>query len=631
MSLKDGFTVPAALRNWIENDTSCPAKTIPGLFRHVVSLHGSRPYVGRRVGKRFEFKTYGQIHDEVLCFASNLVELGLEKEERIANYCNNRPEWPVVDIGTGYIGCVHVPMYPTLSQSEMAYIVKGSQARIVVVPDSDHLGRVLNVAEECFHLRHVVCIEEFDRNSLKVPEGVRLWSWESFLQAGRETLKKNHRQIEEMYNNVRPDDVFSFVYTSGTTGDPKGAMLMHGNFVSQAVPLAKSVVQAQPTDYQLSFLPLSHVFERIVHYVLMSVGAAIGFSKSIATVTSDMVILKPNIVPSVPRLFEKVFAKAVEQSAGGFRNKVFQQAIKVGRQYREAKARGKASIFLKAQHALYDKLVYSKIREKVGGNVRHFVSGGAPLRRDVAEFFFDVGLSILEGYGLTETCPVLAVNCAGREKIGTVGEIPEYAEVKIADDGEIIARGTSIMLGYYGMPEATREAIDEDGWFHTGDIGELDEDGYLTITDRKKEILVLSNGKNVAPQPIELALCGDLFIAQAVVVGNNCGYVAGIIVPNFEKLEKWAQEQNLEYADRDALVKLPQVVSLYKNIVRQVCEPLSNYEKLRKIHILNRELSQERGEITPTLKVKRRIIDSHLKDEIAAMFVGDSKVPQNDG
>ena len=625
MSLKDGFPVPQALLDWIENDTESPAKTIPGLFREVVQRHGDRPYVGRRVGKRFEFKTYNQIHEEILCFASNLIELGFEKEERIANYCNNRPEWPVVDIGSGYIGCVHVPMYPTLSQSEMAFIVKGCEARMVVVPDSDHLTRVLNVAESCFHLRHVVCIDKFDRSALTVPECVRLWSWDDFLQAGREALKKNHGQIEEMFRDVRPDDVFSIVYTSGTTGDPKGAMLMHGNFVCQAVSLSQSVIEAKPTDYQLSFLPLSHVFERIAHYVLMSAGSAIGFSKSIATVTSDLVILKPNIVPSVPRLFEKVFAKVVEQSAGGLRSKVFQQAIKIGREYREAKAKGRVSIFLKAEHALYDRLVYSKVREKVGGNIRHFISGGAPLRRDVAEFFYDVGLSILEGYGLTETCPVLAVNCAGRAKIGTVGQIPSYVEVKIADDGEIVARGANIMLGYFGLPEATREAIDEDGWFHTGDIGELDEEGYLTITDRKKEILVLSNGKNVAPQPIELALCGDLFIAQAVVVGNNRGYVAGIIVPNFEKLEKWAEEQKLEYADRGALVELPQVVSLYKDIVRQVCEPLSNYEKLRKIHILSRELSQEKGEITPTLKVKRRIIDSHFKDEIEALFAGDSE------
>ncbi|MBQ7568961.1 long-chain fatty acid--CoA ligase [bacterium] len=624
MSIKDGFPVPHALLSWLASDTECPFKTIPGVFRETVRRWGDHPYVGKRVGKRFEFKTYNQVFEEVQCFASNLIELGFEKEDRVANYCNNRQEWPVIDEGAGYIGCIHVPMYPTLSQSEMAFIVKGSEARLVVAPDSDHLTRVLNVASECFHLRHVVCIEPFERDSVEVPEGVRLWSWDDFIQAGREALKKNHQQMEEMFNSVQPDDVFSLVYTSGTTGDPKGAMLMHANFVCQAVPLAKAVLGVSPSDYQLSFLPLSHVFERIAHYALMSGGAAIGFSKSIATVTSDMVILKPSIVPSVPRLFEKVFAKAVEQSAGGMRNKVFQQAIKVGREYREAKAKGSVSFFLKAQHALYDKLVYSKVREKVGGNVRFFISGGAPLRRDVAEFFSDVGLCILEGYSLTETAPVLAVNYPNKSRIGTVGIVPPYVEVKIADDGEIIARGSNIMLGYYGLPDATREVVDEDGWFHTGDIGEFDEDGFLTITDRKKEILVLSNGKNVAPQPIELALCGNLFIAQAVLVGNNRGYVAAIIVPNFEKLEGWAKDQKLSFADRDALVKLPEVVSMYKDIVRQVCEPLSNYENVRRIHLLNRELSQASGEITPTLKVKRRIIDSHLKDEIEAMFAGDN-------
>ena len=609
------------------HDNVCPFKTMNGVFAESVRRWGDCPYVGKREGKRFVFTTYKEVHEDVRCFASNLIELGFEKEERVANYCNNCAEWVVTDMGTGYIGCVHVPMYPTLSQSEMGYIVKDSGARMVVVPDKDHLARVLNVADDCFYLRHVVCIGDFDRDKITIPDGVRVWRWTDFISAGRNALKKNNNQIERMFHAVKPDDVFTIVYTSGTTGNPKGAMLAHASFLCLAVPLSQEVLNASPSDRQLSFLPLSHVFERVAHYAMMSSGSAVGFSKSIATVISDMAILKPTIIPSVPRLFEKVFAKAVEQSAGGLRSKVFQSAIRVGRQYREAKAKGRVPLELRLEHAVFEKLVYSKVREKVGGAVRFFVSGGAPIRCDVAEFFADVGLCILEGYGLTETASVLSVNRPGRIKIGTVGEVPSNLEVKIAEDGEIIARGPSIMIGYYGNPEATREVIDAEGWLHTGDIGDMDADGCLSITDRKKEILVLSNGKNVAPQPIELALCGNLLVAQAVLLGNNRGYVSAIIVPNFGLLEKWAQDKQLSYPSREALVKLPEVVAMYKDIVRKVCEPLSSYENIRRIHILERELSMVDGEVTPTLKVKRRVINEHFKAEIEAMYAGE-KAPE---
>ena len=619
MPLHDGFPIPHATIEWAK-DPEIRIKTLPQLFRSVVKKHGDRPYVGKRVGKKFEFKTYNQIHEEVRCFASNLIELGFEKEERVANYCNNRPEWPVIDLGTTYIGCVHVPMYPTLSQSEMSYIVRGSQARLLVVASKEQLARAIAEADNCFHLRHIVSLEPVDRESVKSPDGVRLWDWEEFIQAGREALTKNKNQIDRMCKALKATDVASFVYTSGTTGDPKGAMLMHGGFVALAVPCAPNVIQVTDTDVQLSFLPLSHVFERIMHYAMMSRGAAISFSKSIATVTTDMLLLRPNIVPSVPRLFEKVYDKAMESASKGMRKKIMEDALDIGKRYRLAQQEGKVSSWLKAQHAIFDKLVYSKIREKVGGQVRFFISGGAPLRRDVAEFFLNVGLRVLEGYGLTEASPLLAVNLPELIKIGTVGCAPKYVQIKVLDDGEIVARGPNVMLGYFGNPEATREVIDKAGWLHTGDIGEIDEDGYLTITDRKKEILVLSNGKNVAPQPIELSLCASPYIAQAVLVGNNRGYVSAILAPSFTELEQWANDKQLSFANREELVALPQVVAHYKEIVRQVCAPLSSYENIRQIHIMNREFSAELGEITPTLKVKRRIVENHFKDEIEAMY-----------
>lgn len=616
----DGLAVSKELLEWAEN---APIKTLPGLFRNTVEQWGERPYLGKREDGSYQFQTYAQIYEQVLNFASALVYLGLDKDTRVANFSTNRGEWPVVDFGCGFAACIHAPMYPTLSQSEMAYIVRDSGAVVVVASSNEHVKKVLGALNELPLVRHVVAVDPFDLGECQLPENVSFWQWDQLMDLGQEHRQALAPELERRFNELKADDICSFVYTSGTTGDPKGAMLMHGNFVSAAYCLGP-LIAISCEDVQLSFLPLSHVFERIVYYGVTSNGASIGYARGIQSVPQDLKLLKPTLVPSVPRLFEKVFARVIEQSGGGLKNTLFRSALKVGRDYRLAKAEGKVSAILKAKYAMADKTVFSKIRETTGGRVRYFISGGAPLRSDVAEFFMDVGLCILEGYGLTETSPVLTVNLPEKVKIGTVGPAVPGVTVMIDDDGEIVARGPNVMRGYHGRVEATKQVIDAAGWFHTGDVGNLDEDGYLTITDRKKEILVLSNGKNVAPQPIELAIVASDWIQQAMLVGNDRAFVGALIVPDFGRLEAWLKAENLPL-NRHQIVSDERIMSLLMNEVRKACAELSNYEKVKRIAILPRELSAEEGEITPTLKIKRRVVSERFNSLIEGMYVRSAK------
>ncbi|MCR5661205.1 MAG: long-chain fatty acid--CoA ligase [bacterium] len=615
MNFTDGYPVNKALLAWAEK---AELPTLPKMFDRCVSEFGSRPYVGTRQGDNYVFRTYNEVHEDILNFASAMVSLGIEPGERVANFSNNRLEWPVVDFGSAYAACVHTPMYPTLSRAEMAYIVKDCQAKIIVAATKEHTGYVLESLDEFPHAEHVIAIDHYDFADNQAKGRVRLWNWDEFMAFGREHLEENAGVIKERADSLKADDICSFVYTSGTTGNPKGAMLMHGNFMSGAAYLAPFILLT-PNDVELSFLPLSHVFERICYYALTISGSSIGYVKGIRYVPQDLQLLKPTIVPSVPRLFEKVFAKVIEMSAGGIKNKVFTSALKVGRKYREAKKNGKVSLALKAEYAMAEKMVFSKIRARLGGKVRFFISGGAPLRRDVAEFFLDVGASILEGYGLTETSPVICVNCPGGIKVGTVGPVAPGVEMMIAPDGEILARGPNIMRGYFGKLPETLEMIDEDGWLHTGDIGSTDEDGYLTITDRKKEILVLSNGKNVAPQPLELAIKMSPWIELAVLVGNDRESVGALIQPNFAKLEEWAKQEGYSPKHEDLAVNA-KVYSLLMNEVREACKDFSNYEKVKRIAVLPRALSEAEGELTPSLKVKRRIVDAHFRELVESIY-----------
>ncbi len=609
MPLAVDLPVPQAVQEWA---ATAEAQTLPAVFRRSVARVGNRPYLGQKVGGTFQFQTYAEVQNQVHNLASALIELGLEPGDRVANFSNNRPEWPMTDLGTVHAGCVHVPMYSTLNQVDLGYILKDSKARVVVAATEEHLRKVLAIEKDCPDLEHVVVVEEATGACSK-----RLWTWRELLQLGASKLQVHLPEIEGRVADLKAWDVCSLVYTSGTTGHPKGAMLMHGNFVSMPARWSPGS-RLPPRTCNSLFLPLSHVFERIAYYVLTVAGGAIGYATSIDTVAEDLMLLRPTFVPSVPRLFEKIYARVMGQ-AHGLKGSLMHWALKVGKAWREARLTGSVPAGLAVQRALAHQLVFSKIHARTGGRVRCFFSGGAPLRRDVGEFFLNVGISIVEGYGLTETSPVLTVNPMQEPRLGTVGQVLPGVEVRIADDGEILARGPNVMRGYFNRPEATAEALEPGGWFHTGDVGRFDADGYLVITDRKKELLVMSNGKNVAPQPLEQQIKASQWIEQAVVIGDNRNFVTALVVPVWDRLEEWARERGIP-ADRDALAGHQEVLALLMAEVQTACQDFSNYEKVKKIAVLTRELSMDQGELTPTLKVKRRVVNERFHREIEGMY-----------
>jgi long-chain acyl-CoA synthetase len=425
---------------------------------------------------------------------------------------------------------------------------------------------------------------------------------------------------------VAPDDLATLIYTSGTTGDPKGVMLTHANIVSNVHGGLAAFGDIGPADVALSFLPLCHIFERMGgHYLLLQQGVTIAYAESVEKVPANMAEVHPTIMLSVPRLYEKMYARVNEKVAGdsALKQRIFHWALGVGRKHFQARVEHLTpGALLRAQHGLADRLVFAKIRERTGGRLRLFISGGAPLAREIAEFFGAVGLLILEGYGLTETSPVIAVNRPDKMKPGSVGPPIPGVEVKIAEDGEILTRGPHVMKGYYNKPEATAEVIDRERWFHTGDVGLVDAEGFLVITDRKKDIIVTSGGKNIAPQPIENQLKTNPLIAEIVMIGNKRNFPSALIVPNFDNLRKWAGVHGVTAASPEELVRDARVVALYDETVKALTKDLAPFERIKKIALLPREFTLEAGELTPTLKVKRRVVEQKYKDVIDRLYEG---------
>ncbi len=421
---------------------------------------------------------------------------------------------------------------------------------------------------------------------------------------------------------VKPDDLATIIYTSGTTGEPKGVMLTHDNIYSN-VEASRKAIPFDGRDTGLSFLPLSHIFERMAgHYLMFATGTSIAYAESIDTVAANMLEVRPTLVLSVPRLYEKMFARILETAlTGGFlKKKIFFWARDVAERWANEKLAGREpGALLARQYAIAQKLVFSKLKARTGGRLRYFVSGGAPLAPDINKFFFAAGLVILEGYGLTETSPVIGVNTPENFRIGTVGKLVDGAEVKIAADGEILTRGPNVMKGYYNKPDATREAIEPDGWFHTGDIGELN-DGFLSITDRKKDLIVTAGGKKVAPQPLENKVKTNKYVAQAVMIGDKRKFPSMLIVPNFDQLERWAAKRNIIWTDRAQLLRMPTIQAKIEKEVNKELEGTAHFEMPKKIGLLEHDFSIEAGELTPTQKVKRKAIDKHYKALIDSLY-----------
>ena len=544
--------------------------------------------------------------------------LGVEKGDKVAILSENRPEWAIADLATLAIGAVDAPVYSTLTPAQVLYILNDSESKVVFVSNAAQAAKVAEVRPQARRLLHVIRMDEAPIEGTLHFDEVRA--------KGREALARDKDAVRKRAAEVKPEDLATLIYTSGTTGDPKGVMLTHSNLVSNVLGAAKVFPGFGPDDVCLSFLPLCHSFERTSgHNFMLFAGATIAYAESVEKVPENMAEIRPTVMGSVPRLYEKMYARVNEKVANDppFRQKIFRWALGVGREaFRHRVERTPPGALLKWKLALADKLVFSKIKARTGGRLRVFVSGGAPLAREIAEFFGAAGLLICEGYGLTETSPVITCNRPDWIKPGTVGLPLEKIEVKIAPDGEILSRGPNIMRGYFKKPEATAEAIDKDGWFHTGDIGVLDKDGFLTITDRKKDILVTSGGKNIAPQPIENTIKTNRYFAEVVMIGNTRNFPAALVVPNFETLEKWAKEKGLAAGSREDLVRKPEVVAFYQQLVTDLTPELAQFEKIKKITLIPREFTIEAGELTPTMKVKRRVVEAKYRDVIDRMYQG---------
>ena len=539
--------------------------------------------------------------------------LGLKPGDRVALLSENRPEWVMADFATLTAGGVTVPIYTSLLPDQVRYIVDDAGATIVVCSDRDLLRKVEAVRSALPSIEHVVLLEG------EAPEGALALA--DVLDRGKRLEETSPGLFERSAEAVRPGDPASIIYTSGTTGVAKGVMLSHGNFVSNIKSLV-SVIDFRSTDTALSFLPLSHVLERTAAFIFIHRGSTIAYAESIEAVAANLVEVRPHVVISVPRLFEKIYARVMDQVLAGSRLKraIFVWALGTGKKYAaKVIAREPVPKALAFKRGLAQKLVFSKITARTGGRMRFFVCGGAPLSRDITEFFYAMGLVILPGYGLTETSPVLTGSTFENYRFGTVGKAIPDVELRIAEDGEILARGPNVMMGYYKHEADTREVM-KDGWLHTGDIGRFDDDGFLIITDRKKDIIVTSGGKNIAPQPIENLIQSSPYIANAVVVGSTRRFISALIVPDFDKLETRARAQGIPFRDRAELCRRTELIDFLLDEVNRMTPELAPYERVKRIAVLDRDFDIGAGEVTPTLKVKRNIVEQKYADLIEALY-----------
>jgi long-chain acyl-CoA synthetase len=592
-----------------------------------VQAFNSRPVAMRvRRDGRWRDLSYRDLAERVHAASVGLRELGLRDGDRVAILSENRPEWAIADYACLAARCTDVPIYPTLPARQAEYILRDSGAVALFVSSPAQLEKALAIRGHLPALRHIVA---FDADA----RGPEVLGFEELLACGRSALAR-HPDWRAHALRATPDDVATIIYTSGTTGDPKGVMLTHGNIASNVTTCCR-LFDFNSGDECLSFLPLSHIFERMFgHYSMFHAGVLINYAGSIDTVAADMQERRPTMMASVPRLYEKIYSRVLDsvRASPAPRRRIFAWARRVGEEWVERTlAETPIPLTLTLQRRLADHLVFSKLRARTGGRIRFFISGGAPLSAEIAKFFFAAGMPILEGYGLTETSPVMAVNTFAHTKLGTVGRPIPQVEVRIAPDGEIITRGPNVMYGYYGSPEATADAIDPDGWFHTGDIGVIDAEGYLRITDRKKDLIVTAGGKNIAPQPIENLAKSSKFVSNAVMLGDRRPFPIMLIVPNAEPLKAWAARHGLPSDDLERLVSLPDVHTKLEREVRKTLRDLAQFEMPKKFLLLPRDFSVEGGELTPTLKVRRRIVEERHKAAIEALYAEPPAAERREG
>ena len=589
---------------------SAPLSTINDLFRRVAEAANSRAVLWQDEFGQWQPISSDQIYHRVRILAEALLRWGAQKGDRIAIISENRWEWAVTDFATLAIGAVNVPIYPTLTGEQIAVLVQDAGCRIAVVSTRQQFEK-LNAVRDQTPLERIVIMD-----SAAPPEGAIALSE---VLAGAEACGAERDPVfDALVRSVEPKDLATLIYTSGTTGEPKGVMLTHGNIASNqsVAPLDFSF---NSTDACISFLPLSHITARALDYVMYNSGAQVCYCSQFDKLPQAMREVRPTVFVGVPRVYEKI-RQAVEQKSAvsAVKKRILAWALKVGARHRDEVYRGVQPSALAWK--LARKLVYGKVQEAFGGRVRIFVSGGAPLGIDTAKWFASAGIAVWEGYGLTETSPVIALNTPVSQHMGSVGQPLTNVELKFAEDGELLVRGPAVFAGYWHKPAADAECFDAEGWFRTGDIAHLDEDGFLYITDRKKELLKTSGGKLVAPQPIENKLKNSHLVAHAALVGDKHKFVSALISPNFAALEEWAQHHGIEGMSRVDLVVDSRVVALFGEIVREANSGLANFETVKRFRIVAEEWTQDSGELTPSMKLKRRVITVRYAEVVDALY-----------
>ncbi len=582
-------------------------QTLRDLFEHVVSTNPAAKVLLRaRSGGGWRAVTVADFSALTRQTAARLAQAGVRTGDRVVLFSENRPEWHIIDFACHLLGAVLVPLYPTLPANQVEYIVRDCSASVLLVSGKERARAAVQATAGVAG----VCIIGIDPGLV---EGL----------PDLEGLPLPPRGDLPAPASMTETSLASIIYTSGTTGEPKGVMLCHRNFMSQVRAL-RPLYPIDATDEILAFLPLSHVYERILDYLFLYCGCQITYVGAPEKVVEYITQVRPTIMGSFPGLYEKAYVRVVSrvQQEGGIKARLFAWALRVGRPVRQAAWQGRRpGLLARLQYALAKRLVFSKVLQRFGGRLKFTVSGGAPLAREIAEFFDILGLPILNGYGLTESSPVIAVNRLDTNRLGSVGPAAPGVEIHIAGDGEILARGPNIMLGYWNKPEATREAIDEDGWLHTGDIGHLDRDGFLFITDRKKNLIATTGGKKVAPEPIEARLRSSPYITQAVCVGDNLPYITALIVPNFENLETYFKERGTDGLGREQMASHQLTEALVAAAVKEANADLAPFERVRRFTILPKELSLDAGELTPTQKIRRKIVLDRYRPIIEQMYL----------
>jgi long-chain acyl-CoA synthetase len=597
---------------------SNPPSTIAELPFFAAGRYPKPDLLGRCVGDRIVQISGREMVDRIRDLSLGLTAMGMRRGDRVAILSESRPEWLIADFAVLTGGAITVPIYPTLSTEQVGFILTDSGASLAIVSSIAQLEKVMAAAAAAPSLAAVVLID-----AAAIPHGtpIPVHAADAVAADGHKKIVDGWgiaREYQDGVRAIRPDDLSTIVYTSGTTASPKGVMLSHGNIAANVAGVLQ-VLDLNQDDTSLSFLPLCHAFEREVAYVCLASGVSMTFAESFETIARDLLAVRPTVMSAVPRVFEKLYARVLDkgQQATGLKRAIFNWALSVANRRGDYLAAGKPMpLTLRLASRVADKKVFSKVREGIGGRLRWAVSGSAPLNTHIAKFFLGIGLPILEGYGLTETSPVLAVTPPDKIRLGTVGPPLPNVEVTIAPDGEILARGPNLMLGYYQRPEETRNAV-VDGWFHTGDIGELDEQGYLKITDRKKELIVTAGGKKIAPQPIEERLRAHALINEAMLVGDRRHFPAALIAPDFRAL---GTRLHVDDGAARARVSADDVRALYQPIVDEVNGHLAQFERIKKFVLLADDFTMATGELTPTLKIKRRVVVEKYRDVIEQIY-----------